>query len=230
VFIIYRRCHAKGLNTDFLPDLIFWILPLGIIFARIYYVIFQWEYYSQNPAKIFALRDGGIAIYGSIIGGLIAIWLFKRFYKKEAPSFLGICDLLAPSLALGQAIGRWGNFFNQEAYSSYTAPDWMKFPLAVYIESINEWRLATFFYESVWDLLVFIALMVYSKKKRKEGNTVLLYGVLYGFGRMIIEGLREDSLWLIPGYIRVSQLLSLLIVICGLAILYIRNRKNKEAL
>lgn len=227
VALAYRRCKSLGHDPEFLIDLTFFLLPVSIVFARIYYVIFEWEFYFKNPSKIFAIRDGGIAIYGAVIGGLFAIWLFRKFYKKPLPSFLEICDILAPSLILGQAIGRWGNFVNQEAYSYIVAPSWMKFPLAVYIEAIGQWRLATFFYESLWNFMVFGALMWYSKKERKKGNVFLWYVVLYGFGRMFIEGLRSDSLWLIPGYIRVSQLLSAFMVIFGLAALYYRNKSCK---
>ncbi|MBQ5852427.1 MAG: prolipoprotein diacylglyceryl transferase [Lachnospiraceae bacterium] len=228
VFISCKRSEKYGYSSDNIMDALFWVLPLGLVCARAYYVIFEWGYYSSNPEKIFAIRDGGIAIYGGIIGGLIGLWLFKKFYKKQQLSFLRLCDIVAPGLAIAQSVGRWGNFVNQEAYSSFIAPDWMRFPLAVYIEAIGEWRLATFFYESVWNLFVFGALMWYSKKEHKNGNVTLLYMVLYGFGRMFIEGLRADSLWLIPGYIRVSQLLSGLLVVGGLTLLYYRNRKNED--
>lgn len=224
--LAYKRCEKRGYNPEFLMDMVFVLLPISIICARIYYVVFEWEYYKANPSKIFALRDGGIAIYGAVLGGIFTIWLFKKFYKKPIPSFLEICDILAPSLILGQAIGRWGNFVNQEAYSHIVAPEWMRFPLAVYIEAIGEWRLATFFYESMWNFLVFGVLMWYSRKERREGNVFLLYLVLYGFGRMIIEGLRSDSLWLITNYIRVSQLLSAVMVIGGFIALYVRNKNN----
>lgn len=224
--LMYKRSEKMGFNPEYMLDAILVVLPVGIICARAYYVLFEWEYYSTHLDKIIAIRDGGIAIYGGIIGGVIGVWLFTRFYKKPSPNFLQFCDLAVPSLALAQAIGRWGNFVNQEAYSHVIAPEWMRFPLAVYIEAIGEWRLATFFYESVWNFIVMGVLLWYAKKKRKDGNVTLMYLVLYGFGRMFIEGLRADSLWLIPNVIRVSQLLSLLLVVGGIVILYIRNKKD----
>ena len=138
-----------------------------------------------------------------------------------------MADILAPSLALGQAIGRWGNFVNQEAYSSIVAPDFLRFPFAVYIESIGQWRLATFFYESVWNLIVFAFLIWQSKKQKKPGNILLLYIIGYSFGRMFIEGLRSDSLYLIPGVIRISQMLSIVLFVGGLIAYYLYNKKGK---
>lgn len=228
IWLAYNKAKKCGYDPDFLIDFLFLAIPLSVICARIYYVAFEWEYYADNLLKVFAIRDGGIAIYGAVIGGIISAWLFCKFYKKPKPSFLELCDIAAPSLILGQAIGRWGNFVNQEAYSYIVAPEWMKFPLAVYIEAIGQWRLATFFYESMWNLLVFIFLMWYSKDKKKSGNVFILYIALYAFGRMFIEGLRVDSLWLIPGVIRISQLLSVILFVGGMIVFYLRNKKEND--
>lgn len=230
ILLAYKKAKDYGYDPDFLIDFLLWAIPISVICARIYYVIFEWEYYAADPIKIFSIRDGGIAIYGAVIGGVLCAWLFTKFYKKAKPTFWCLCDILAPSLVLGQAIGRWGNFVNQEAYSYIVAPSWMKFPLAVYIEALGEWRLATFFYESVWNFLVFGFLFWYYRTKRKDGNVFLLYVILYSFGRMFIEGLRVDSLWLVPGVIRVSQLLAALLFGCGIVMLYLRNRKGKVSL
>lgn len=228
VWLAVYRAKKAGWNPDFVYDFLFLALPLAIICARLYYVAFEWPYYAANPMKIFAIRDGGIAIYGGVIGGVLAVYLFARYYKKPKPSFGQMCDLFAPSLILGQAIGRWGNFVNQEAYSYITAPHWMRFPLAVYIEAIGEWRLATFFYESAWNFLVFGALLWYARVKRPSGCVFALYLLLYSFGRMFIEGLRSDSLWLIPGAIRVSQLLAALLCVGAAGYLYWVNRKQAK--
>lgn len=228
VVLAVRQSKKLGYDPDYVYDFLFLCIPLALIGLRLYYVAFELSYYLSNPIQILNFRDGGLAIYGGIIGGIIALLLFDKFYKKPKPSFLEMCDTFAPSLILGQAIGRWGNFTNQEAYSFVQAPDWLRFPFAVYIEALGEWRLATFFYESFWNLCVFIFLLWYRKRKfYKTGDVFFLYVCLYSFGRMIIEGLRADSLWLIPNMIRVSQLLAFVLVIVGIAAL-IWNHKRKE--
>ncbi len=226
IALAMKRSKNRGYDSEYIIDFMILALPVSYICARLYYVLFELDFYLQNPLEIFAIRDGGIAIYGGVIGGILCVYLFSKFYKKPKPTMLVMADILAPSLILGQAIGRWGNFVNQEAYSHIVAPDWMKFPLAVYIENIQQWRLATFFYESVWNLMVFVMLMVYAKKERKPGNVALLYIIGYSFGRMFIEGLRSDSLWLIPDVVRVSQLLAFICVVGGSLVFYLYNRKK----
>lgn len=228
-YLALKQSKKMGYDTDYVYDFLFLAVPLSIIFARVYYIIFEWEYFAGDFFQMINIRDGGIAIYGALIGGIFAVFLFNRFYKKPKPSFWEMLDIFAPSFVLGQAIGRWGNFVNQEAYSFIIAPDWMKFPLAVYIEEIGQWRLATFFYESMWDFFVFLFLIWYRKQKQyKSGDVFFLYIILYSFGRMFIEGLRADSLWLIPNVIRVSQLLAFLLVIAGIALMIWNHKKDNK--
>ncbi|MGI6162208.1 MAG: prolipoprotein diacylglyceryl transferase [Christensenellales bacterium] len=213
----------RGYTSEHVYDMTFFIIPLGVIFARLYYVAFEWDTYAHNLLSIFAIRDGGMAIYGAVIGGVIGMFLNSR--RKNGIKFADQLDIVAPGLILAQAIGRWGNFFNQEAYGSMVAPEGWGFPLAVYIERLGEWRLATFFYEFVWNIIVFIILMIYSKKRRKSGSVFLMYLCAYGFGRMFIEGLRDDSLWLVDGVIRVSQLLSLILfIVAGIALIIMHKK------
>ena len=228
--VLLASYHAKksGYKTDLIFDLAIIALPSSIICARIYYVIFEWEEYVQDPIRIFAIRQGGLAIYGGIIGGLLATALFCRRHKFPV---LLLFDFLMPSLALGQAIGRWGNFMNQEAYGNIIMdPKLQFFPYGVYIDAIGEWHQATFFYESMWDLLVFIILMLLARKGRKPGTLFAVYLIGYGMGRTVIEGLRTDSLYL-TGNIRVSQLLSLILVAAGAGLLVLLKQgriKSRE--
>ncbi len=196
----------KGYTFEMLIDLMLLALPLAIIFARLYYVVFEWERYAGDFMKIIAIWEGGLAIYGGVIGALLAALIFSKW--KKVP-FGDILDIGAPGLILGQAIGRWGNFVNQEAFGNViTNPSMQWFPYGVYIERLGEWHQATFFYESAWNLIVLAVLLWYWKRAKHKGNVFVMYLVMYGIGRFFIEGLRTDSLWLVPGVIRVSQLLS----------------------
>ena len=158
-------------------------MPFGIIGGRLYYVAFQWPLYARNPISILYIWEGGLAIYGAIIGGALGVWLLCR--RRKVP-FIRVLDLVAPELILSQGIGRWGNFFNQEAYGyAIEDPAWQFFPVAVKIGSV--WHMATFFYESVWDVGGFFLLWSLRKKTRREGDLFLLYLLWYGAGRAVIE-------------------------------------------
>ena len=228
VIIAMYFAKQRGYNPETILDLVIVAVPCAIIGARLYYVAFTWDNYKDNLLSIFMTWQGGLAIYGGVIGGVIAAVIFCKVKKINVLEILDICT---PSLILGQAMGRWGNFFNQEAYGSLvTDPKLQWFPYAVYIQNTQTWQLATFFYESAWNFLVFIFLFFYSRRRPNKGNVFLLYLLLYGLGRSFIEGLRTDSLWLIPNVIRVSQMLSIvLVVISAIALLY-RNNKNKKGL
>lgn len=219
----------KGYTFEMLIDLMLLALPLAIIFARLYYVVFEWERYAGDFMKIIAIWEGGLAIYGGVIGALLAALIFSKW--KKVP-FGDILDIGAPGLILGQAIGRWGNFVNQEAFGNViTNPSMQWFPYGVYIERLGEWHQATFFYESAWNLIVLAVLLWYWKRAKHKGNVFVMYLVMYGIGRFFIEGLRTDSLWLVPGVIRVSQLLSAVLVIGGiiyLAVMYTKPAKIRE--
>jgi phosphatidylglycerol:prolipoprotein diacylglycerol transferase len=236
--ILLAMYHAKreGHDPDSILDLALVVVPLAVIFARIFYVVFMWDQiYSQQPFwHVFAIWEGGLAIYGAVIGGALGVWLYARLSKNKI-KFLNFIDILAPSLILGQAIGRWGNFVNQEAYGmAITDPSWQWFPAAVFIQSPvvgnvlqpAGWYMATFFYESIWNFIVFAFLFFYLKnsKTRKPGYVFCFYLLGYGIGRVVIEGLREDSLML--GDIRVSQWLSGLFILAAAGVLlypYIRK-------
>ena len=205
-----RREKRLCLKKDTAFDLVLIGAPAAIIGARLYYVAFRWDYYSAHLAENFAFRDGGMAIYGGIIGAVLAGLIYSGW--KKIP-FLKIADLAAPSLALGQCIGRWGNFLNQEAFGSAVLnPALQFFPVSVFIED-SGWHYAAFFYESLWCGLIVTALLIGEKKRffRRSGDVFLSYIFLYALERSIVEGLRTDSLYLGP--FRISQLISLCAVI-----------------
>jgi len=242
--ILLAMYHTKreGHNPDIILDMALIIVPLAVIFARIYYVVFQWDAIYAPPSpfwKVFAIWEGGLAIYGGIIGGFLGVILYWLFISKKQIKLYSLLDILAPSLILGQAIGRWGNFVNQEAYGAIIDnPAWQWFPVAVFIEADQQYHMATFFYESMWNFLVFAFLFFYFKnsKTRKPGNVFWFYLLLYGIGRLVIEGLRTDSLYLGDSDVRVSQWLSGILVIVSAVVLlipvvrkYINSRKQEEA-
>ena len=216
-----------GLKTDTVIDAAFWVIPFGILGARLYYVAFQWDMFAPDPLSILRLWEGGLAIYGGVIGGLLAMLLFAR-HRKMNPLILS--DITVPGLALAQSIGRWGNYFNMEAYGrEITDPAWQFFPVGVQIPSAEgyTWHMATFFYESSWNLLVFLILWFIIRKRSKiTGTTTLWYLLLYGAGRFFIEGLRMDSL--MTSTIRVSQLLSLVLVLLSAALLIAQAIRRKK--
>ena len=220
VMLVHKQEKEKGLPKDCAFDLALWIIPLAILGARLYYVAFQWENYKDNLLSVFHVWEGGMAIYGGIIGGVLGGVLMA---KKNRLPFWKLADAVAPVLLLGQCIGRWGNFINGEAYGyEMLNPALQFFPLSVYIN--GTWHMATFFYESMWNLVGFLILWLHRKKVRRDGNLFFCYLIWYGLGRSVIEGLRMDSLMLGP--LRVSQWVSLVLVIAGGTILFLRNRKK----
>lgn len=218
--IAMRETEKQGLNPDTFLNIIIVSLPSAIIGARLYYVIFNWEYFSRNLAEIPATWHGGLAIHGGLIGALLAAYLM---IKKYDLNFWQIGDIAAPSIILGQAIGRWGNFFNQEAYGYEADP--ARIPWAMYID--GAYRHPTFLYESLWNIGVFIFL-IWLKRRRglKYGDVFLMYGILYSVGRFIVEGFRTDSLMLTPT-LRAAQVVSALIVAGSAGILYYRHKTTK---
>lgn len=210
VLLAWFREQRLGLKKETTLDLALICVPVGILCARIYYVLFSWEYYAAHPAEILDIRGGGLAIYGGVIGGVLAGWIYSRVKKV---SFGTLTDLVAPGLAFAQAVGRWGNFFNQEAYgAAVTNPHLQFFPLSVYIEG-SGWHWATFFYESLWCALICIFLLIAERRGffKRKGDTFLWYLFLYALERCLVEGLRTDSLYIGP--LRVSQLLSLTVLL-----------------
>ncbi len=216
-----RQEQAQGLPRDTGIDIALYAVPLAVVVSRLYYVAFTWDRYKGDLLGILRIWEGGVAIYGGIIGGALGVWWLSR--RKKLP-FLALADLVAPGLLLGQAIGRWGNFFNGEAYGRLiTDPALQFFPLAVYAD--GAWHMATFFYESMWNLAGVLFLHLNRKRFLARGRGVLFawYVIWYGLGRMVIEGLRTDSLmW---GSFRVSQVLSVLLVLAAGAWVIRRYRR-----
>ena len=208
LWLATREERRLGLPRDTVVDLALWLIPAGIVGARVYYVLFAWDVFRDNPVSVLYVWQGGLAIYGAILAGIAAALAFSRKRKLALGT---LTDLIVPGLALAQALGRWGNYFNMEAYGlTVTDPAWQFFPFAVLIPGSEGgvWHMATFFYESVWDFSVFAALMLLRRRTLRRGDLTLWYVLLYGGGRLIVEGLRLDSLMTTGGSARVSQLLS----------------------
>ena len=213
VFVACKNAKLRGLTTDDFIVIACYVLPLAIIGARLYYVIFS--DYSYSFVEILRIWDGGLAVYGGVIGGALGVAIYCLIHKKN---FLDVADVIAPSLILGQAIGRIGCYFAGCCYGiEVTDPNLMWFPLSTVIN--GEWHLSTFFYESIWNFIVFAILMVLLRKDkyRYRGSSIAMYFILYGIGRAWIEALRGDSLYL--GSIKVSQLLSILLIIGGIILI-----------
>ncbi|MFX3616748.1 MAG: prolipoprotein diacylglyceryl transferase [Sporolactobacillus sp.] len=229
LLLAMREGRRRGLPQDTYVDLILFAAPIAIICARIYYVAFEWPYYSQHPDQIIAIWRGGIAIYGSLIGAVATTIVFCAV--RHLP-FWKVADIAAPSVILGQAIGRWGNFMNQEAHggpTSRAALEAMHLPrLIVNQMFINgTYYIPTFLYESVWDFAGFILLLILRRVNLKRGEVFMSYVIWYAIGRSYIEGLRTDSLML--GSLRVSQWLAGLLVILGICLIgYWRLRQPKR--
>ena len=224
VILAIYRARKQGLKDDLIFDFILLALPIAIVCARGYYVVFEWNSYSGDILSIFKIWEGGLAIYVGVLGGLITAILFCRHRKFPLFRFL---DLVVPSLVLGQAIGRWGNFVNQEAFGNLVENSSLQFfPYAVYIDALGEWHQATFFYESMWNICLLVVMLIVSRKEPKTGTLTCMYFVFYGLGRFLIEGLRTDSLYIISG-IRASQVLSLLLILGGMLLYVVFVRRNK---
>ncbi len=202
--VIYGMKRSKhfGLKEDDILDGVLWIVPLSILCARAYYCIFAWEEFASNPISVLYIWNGGIAIYGSVIGAFIGVVLFCLIKKVKLGAVL---DLVALGFLIGQFIGRWGNFFNREAFGAATESF---FRMGLYNDVLQIWEYyhPTFLYESLWNLVGFIALHFLSRKRQYDGQIALGYVFWYGLGRTFIEGLRVDSLYI--GSFRISQLLA----------------------
>jgi phosphatidylglycerol---prolipoprotein diacylglyceryl transferase len=227
LWLSQRLAERRQINPELVGDLAIWLILGSIPVARLYYVLFEWNYYGQHPDQILAIWRGGIAIHGAILGGTLAALIFSRLKKC---SFWRLADVVAPSLILGQAIGRWGNFFNSEAFGSPTNLPWKLLipegnrPKGY--ESIAYYH-PTFLYESLWNLMAFGLLMTLFLQvpKAKRGTIFLVYAIAYSCGRLWIEGLRTDSLMLGP--LKMAQIVSLIGIslgILGLVWLYPMKR------
>ena len=211
VILACREEKHAGLKKDTIIDLALLIIPAGIVGARIYYVIFSWNSFRNDLLSVFRIWEGGLAIYGGLLAGGLSLILFAK--KRKIPPLL-LCDTIIPGVALAQGIGRWGNYFNMEAYGlKLTNPSFQFFPLAVEIPGPggNEWHMAAFFYESLWDFCVFLFLYFARKNRlRKTGDSFFFYLFLYAAGRLVIEDIRLDSLYS-SSSVRISQFLSVIV-------------------
>jgi len=229
-FIVAQREMVKrGFHPDFLTDLLIWAVPLAILGARLYYVLFKWEYYADNPGKILQIWEGGLAIHGALIASFIVAYVITR---KRNKSFLKVADIVAPSLLIGQTIGRWGNFINQEAHGGPVSreflenmflPDWI----------IEQMRIdgtyyhPTFLYESLWNFTGVIILILLRRVNLIRGEMFLFYIIWYSVGRFFIEGMRTDSLYLV-GELRTAQVVSLVSVVVAIIIIVYRRFMIKK--
>lgn len=221
VALCEKECRRRGMKEDMGIDMALFAVPMAIVGARLYYVIFQWPYFARDPWAILRIWEGGLAIYGAVIGGAVGLAILAARRKMR---YLTLLDIVAPVVILGQCIGRWGNFFNGEAYGyQVTNAALQFFPLSVQVD--GSWHLATFFYESCWNALGFVLLWRYRKHIRLDGDVFFGYLLWYGAGRLFIEGLRTDSLMLMN--MRVSQLLSLGMCIAACAAQGVRHGKKR---
>lgn len=212
-----------GIDRDGFFDCVLVGLICGIVGARAYYVIFRWDYYMANPSEILSIHNGGLAIYGGIIGGLLGGCIVAKIKKISIPAILDVAVL---GFLIGQGIGRWGNFINQEAFGTPTDLPW-----GMLSENTNGVAVhPCFLYESLWCILGFFVLNYISKKYRKyDGQIFLMYLVWYGFERMIVEGLRTDSLYTPFLNLRVSQILAAVTMIVGIALLIVFRKRTVKA-
>ena len=214
-----KRSREFGLKEDDLIDGVIWVTPFAILCARAYYVIFSWQSYVENPIEVFYIWEGGLAIYGGVLGAILGVAVFCRIKKIR---FTTLLDLMLLGFLIGQSIGRWGNFFNREAFGAETDTFLRMGLLNKYTETVTYYH-PTFLYESLWNALGFLILHKLSRRRQYDGQIALGYALWYGLGRCIIEGLRTDSLYWGP--FRVSQVLaamSCLAAVCVLVWQYFR--------
>ena len=214
VVYAWKRAHQFGIKPDDITDAVLYVVPFAVLCARLYYCIFQWkDQFAANPIEILYIWNGGLAIYGGVIGAVIGVIVLCRFKKIRIAALL---DLVALGFLIGQSIGRWGNFFNREAFGAETNSILRMGLLNKYTNQITYYH-PTFLYESLWNAAGFVLLHHLSKKRKYDGQVALLYVAWYGLGRTFIEGLRMDSLYWGP--FRVSQLLAALSCFAAVAAL-----------
>lgn len=220
-----KKAPQFGLTEDNLYDILIWAIPLCIIGARLYYVAFRWDYYSQNFGEVIAIRNGGLAIYGGIITAIIVALVWCRV--KKIP-FYAMVDLASFGLLIGQAIGRWGNFINREAFGGETDA-FCRMGLTLPGEA-TLYVHPTFLYESLWNIIGFTVLHIWTKRggRKYDGQVFWLYIFWYGLGRAWIEGLRTDSLYIGSTGIRVSQLLAAISALAALVVLIIKAKRHPD--
>ena len=216
-YLALKEAERVGISEDDVLNLAIFAIPAGVLGARLYYVIFNWGYYSQNPSQILNFRGGGMAIHGALIGGILAGLIYTKIKKIN---FFKMADIALIGMPLAQAIGRWGNYINGEAHGGPTNLPWGIMVGGVKVHP-------TFLYESIWDFGIFIFLWMFRKKKKYEGQVAVYYIILYSLGRFFIEGLRTDSLMIGP--LRMAQVISLVGVIGGIiAHIYLSKKNNNK--
>lgn len=229
MYLASSEGDRKGMPQDFILDVAFWTVPLAILGARAYYVLFELGYYIKNPGQILQIWNGGLAIYGALLTGALVVYFFTK--KKNVPFMLTL-DVLAPGVLIAQSMGRWGNFINQEAHGAAVTREFLEglFLPEFIINQMNikgTYYHPTFLYESLWSLVGF-AIILYLRRKPnllREGEVFFSYVIWYAFGRFFIEGMRTDSLYLFAN-IRVSQLLSIVLIAGAIAAWAYRRYNN----
>ena len=217
VLLALKEAKRVGIDEDDVLNLALIAIPSGLLGARLYYVIFNWSYYSQNVSEILNFRGGGMAIHGALIGGILAGFIYT---KTKGINFFKMADAVMLGIPLAQAIGRWGNYINGEAHGGPTDLPW-----GIMVDGMKVHP--TFLYESIWDLGIFIFLWLFRKNKKYEGQLAITYIILYSIGRFFIEGLRTDSLMIGP--LRMAQVISLVaIIICLLLHKKLSKKQNRE--
>ncbi|MGE6630171.1 prolipoprotein diacylglyceryl transferase [Bacillus sp. NPDC077027] len=227
LWLALKECEKRGLNKDTFIDLILFAIPIAIICARIYYVVFEWDYYRDHTSEIIKIWNGGIAIHGGLIGAVLTAIIFTKVRKL---SFWKVADIAAPSILLAQAIGRWGNFINQEAHGEAVSraflenlhlPEFMINQM--YIDGV--YYHPTFLYESLWNIVGVLILILLRRTSLRRGEIFLSYLIWYSIGRYFIEGMRTDSLMLTE-HLRVAQMISIVILVTAILLILIRRVKG----
>lgn len=227
--VIYKEFKKRNIDEEFFINLAFNVIIFGVIGARAYYVLFNLDYYLANPIEIFKVWNGGLAIHGGIIAGLLVTMIYCKRHKTYT---LKVLDMMVVGLIIGQAIGRWGNFFNGEAYGAVTtAAALQKVGLPDFIINgmyiMGEYRQPTFFYESVWCLFGFLAMLIIRKYKYlRKGQLTGFYLIWYGIERFIVEAMRVDSLMLGP--VKIAQIVSIVFIAVGLFLMFIYKKKGES--
>lgn len=228
IYLGMKEAERVGWNKEIIIDFVFYAIIFAILSARIYYVVFEWERYADGPFwKVFAIWEGGIAIHGAILGGVLTAIVFAKVRNID---FWKLVDIAAPSLILGQAIGRWGNFMNQEAHGGPVSEQAYENFLQYLPDFImNQMTIdgimyhPTFLYESVWNVVVFVFLILLRKYNPIRGEIFLNYLILYSVGRFFIEGMRTDSLYIIEG-LRTAQVVSVTLILIGIILIIYRRK------
>ncbi len=223
LLLVYNTCEKRGVKKDHVFDIAFWGLIFGVVGARIYYVIFDWESIGENLLNIFKVWNGGLAIYGGLIAAIITAFVYSKLKKIKT---LKVFDVFVPGLLIGQSIGRWGNFVNAEVFGNITTLPWGM--------SINGGPLVhpLFLYESLWNILGLIIVLLFRDKKKNDGQIFFFYTLWYGAGRLFLEGMRQSQyiLWLIPNALGISQLVALVAILISIAALLLLSKKKRETI